>query len=70
VIKDLVKIGAVVHAHTFIPLPQTPFLYKPPVKLSGDLIKLIKSLTGKGLLFGDWEAQQKLSQKIYNYFKS
>jgi len=70
VIEDLVGMGAVVHAHTFMPLPQTPFLNKPLGRLPETLVKLIKSLVGKGLLFGDWEAQQSFSQKIYEYFKS
>jgi len=68
VMEDLAKMGAIIHAHTFMPLPQTPFAYKKPGKIDPELLKTINKLLGKGLLFGDWQTQEKLSEKIYKYF--
>ncbi len=69
VMEDLAKMGAIIHAHTFMPLPQTPFAYKKPGKIDPELLKTINKLLGKGLLFGDWKAQEKLAEKIYRYFQ-
>ncbi|MDF2954256.1 MAG: Radical SAM superfamily enzyme YgiQ [Thermodesulfobacterium sp.] len=66
--EDLTKMGAIIHAHTFMPLPQTPFAKKKPGKVDPEVLKTINKLLGKGLLFGDWKAQEKLAEKIYKYF--
>lgn len=70
VMEDLARMGAIIHAHTFMPLPQTPFAYKKPGKVDPEILKIINRLLGKGLLFGDWQAQEELSKKIYQYFRS
>jgi len=67
VMEDLAKMGAIIHAHTFMPLPQTPFAYEKPGKISPELLKIINKLLGKGLLFGDWKVQEKLAEKIHIY---
>ncbi len=69
VIEDLTKMGAIIHAHTFMPLPQTPFVKKKPGKIDLDLLKIMNKLLGKGLLFGDWKIQEELAEKIYRYFQ-
>jgi B12-binding domain/radical SAM domain protein len=67
--RDLSNNGARVHAHSFIPLPQTPFA-KAPVNRIKDLYKKeITKLISKGLAFGDWKKQEKLAIKIANYMK-
>ncbi len=67
--KELSDRGARVHAHSFIPLPQTPFA-KAPVKRIKDLYKNeIKSLISKGLAFGDWKKQERLAIEIAKYLK-
>ncbi|WP_038056836.1 TIGR04013 family B12-binding domain/radical SAM domain-containing protein [Thermodesulfobacterium hydrogeniphilum] len=70
VIKDLTQMGAIIHAHTFMPLPQTPFAYEKPGKIDKELFRVINKLLGKGLLFGDWQKQEKLSEKISEYLCS
>ncbi|MFX0104659.1 MAG: TIGR04013 family B12-binding domain/radical SAM domain-containing protein [Candidatus Hodarchaeota archaeon] len=63
--RELSNKGARVHAHSFIPLPQTPFA-KMPVNRVKDLYKKeIKTLISKGLAFGEWKKQEKLAIKIY-----
>jgi len=68
--KDLVNKGAKVHAHSFMPLPQTPFA-KLPVNLVKYLYKEeIKSLISKGFAFGNWKKQERLAIKIAKYMKT
>ncbi len=53
VIKELVKIGAKIHAHTFYPLPQTPFATKKHEKIGNELKLLIKEYLPKGYIYGN-----------------
>lgn len=64
VMKDLTKMGAIIHAHTFMPLPQTPFSSKKVGEISPQLLKTINTLLGKGLLYGDWKKQKLIFEKI------
>ncbi len=58
VVEDLVKIGARIHAHSFMPLPQTPFAGRPPVPLSPKAEKFLRTLCSRGQAFGQWERQR------------
>ena len=58
VIDDLVGLGARIHAHTFMPLPQTPFEGESPVPLSARTEKFLKTLCSRGHAFGQWERQR------------
>lgn len=57
--RKLANLGAKVHAHTFMPLPGTPWANKPPGKISPEIRREITWLIAKGLAFGNWEQQQK-----------
>lgn len=70
VISDLVEKGARIHVHTFMPLPQTPFAFKPPGKVPVKVKKFLAKLTSKKVVYGSWKAQEELAQKISNYFLS
>ena len=67
----LVETGARIHAHTFIPLPQTPFS-KSWVKRRIDrkTRKMINNLIPKGVVYGDWQEQEEIALKIAKYLKS
>ncbi|MFX0040294.1 MAG: TIGR04013 family B12-binding domain/radical SAM domain-containing protein [Candidatus Heimdallarchaeota archaeon] len=68
--RELSNKSAKVHAHSFIPLPQTPFA-KVPVKKIKDLYKKeINKLISKGSAFGDWKKQEKLALRIARYMKT
>ena len=67
--KELSNKGARVHAHSFIPLPQTPFAKKPVKRIKEIYKNEIKSLISKGLAFGGWKKQEILAIKIANYLK-
>ncbi|MFX1365060.1 MAG: TIGR04013 family B12-binding domain/radical SAM domain-containing protein [Promethearchaeota archaeon] len=66
--KELSNKGARVHAHSFIPLPQTPFSKAPVSRIKDVYKKEIISLISKGTAFGDWKNQEKLAIKIGKYF--
>lgn len=68
--KDLSNNGARIHAHSFIPLPQTPFSKKPAGRIAGIYKKAIKDLISKGLAFGNWEEQESLAMKIAKYLRT
>jgi B12-binding domain/radical SAM domain protein len=66
-IKELTNKGAKIHAHYFVPLPQTPFQFKTPNPLSEKLRKEIKNLNYRGKLYGNWKKHEKLSSKVSDY---
>ena len=68
--KNLSDKGARIHAHSFLPLPQTPFAKEPAGKINEKYRKEIKNLISKGVAFGSWERQELLASKITNYFKN
>ena len=68
--KELSNKGARIHAHSFIPLPQTPFSNAQVTRIKDVYKKEIKSLISKGSAFGDWEKQERLAIKIAEYLKN
>lgn len=68
-IKDFSKMGARIHAHTFMPLPQTLFAKSPPGRINKFLRKELNRLTSRGIIYGEWVRQEKIARKIFNYLK-
>ncbi|MFW9989506.1 MAG: TIGR04013 family B12-binding domain/radical SAM domain-containing protein [Candidatus Odinarchaeota archaeon] len=68
--KKLSKRGARVHAHSFIPLPQTPFEKKTVSRIKDRYKKEIISLISRGSAFGDWKRQERIAIKIAKYVKN
>lgn len=62
--------GARIHAHTFIPLPSTPFGQSPAGKISGDLKAKIQKLVSEGRIYGDWRKQAKVAKRITKEIQS
>ncbi|GAG01178.1 unnamed protein product, partial [marine sediment metagenome] len=69
-IEDLSRIGARAHAHTFMPLPQTPFWECPTGHIDAKTQETLRSLTGRGVVYGDWEKQITLAKRIENYVRA
>ena len=63
--ERLVSLGARIHAHTFIPLPGSPYSEAPPGKIPPWAKKKLYRLIGRGGLYGQWEAQERLAQQIH-----
>ncbi|OGS08318.1 MAG: B12-binding domain/radical SAM domain-containing protein [Elusimicrobia bacterium RIFOXYA12_FULL_51_18] len=64
VMGDMVKLGARIHAHTFMPLPQTPFAGEIPAALSAKTENFIRTLCSGGHAFGQWEKQKLLGKPL------
>jgi B12-binding domain/radical SAM domain protein len=64
VIRELARMGAVIHAHTFLPLPQTRFAGEPAGRIHGRLRPVIKELIRNGSLFGVWDQQEREARRI------
>ena len=65
--SDLADMGARIHAHTFMPLPQTRYEQAPYGKVRQQIRDKIRELTPKGIVYGNWEEQERLSEKIHAY---
>ena len=69
IMKKLVGLGAVIHAHTFMPLPGTPLGNKIPKKIDKNLQREIGKLSSNRKLYGQWSIQRELGRKILYYRK-
>ncbi|AEM38653.1 Radical SAM domain protein [Pyrolobus fumarii 1A] len=67
--KQIVKLGGRVHAHTFMPLPGTPLESAPGGRIPQWLRREIHRLIGFGGLYGQWEKQEKLAQLIHDFYR-
>jgi len=65
ILQKLGKLPEVrIHGHTFLPLPGTPWENERPGKISPKLKEAIEELKSSGKIFGDWEEQEQMAQKI------
>ncbi|XRO75501.1 TIGR04013 family B12-binding domain/radical SAM domain-containing protein [Methanocaldococcus sp. 28A] len=70
VMKDLIKMGAKIHAHTFMPLPQTPFAKANPGIVDKKIIRAMRHEIPKGIFYGTWHNQEILAKKISKYLQT
>jgi len=70
VIIKMTKMGAKIHAHTFMPLPQTKFAEAQIRPLGKRTVKIINDLIPKGFIYGDWQEQEEFAQKISHYLRT
>ncbi len=54
VMEDLVAMGARIHAHTFVPLPGTPFSSREPGGATEDTRRFLSHLRKIGSAYGEW----------------
>lgn len=64
VLRELTAMGATIHAHTFMPLPQTRFAAEPPGVISGRLRQLIRELIRSDRLYGVWHRQLREADRV------
>jgi radical SAM superfamily enzyme YgiQ (UPF0313 family) len=69
-IQELAAMGALIHAHTFMPLPQTGYAKEPAGRIHGRLRVIIKELIRKGSLHGIWHKQERVAQRIAHYLQT
>lgn len=53
-IEELMRLGARVHPHAFMPLPQTAYGSSPPGSISPEIARLLERLEQRGALYGCW----------------
>jgi B12-binding domain/radical SAM domain protein len=63
-VERLTELGAKAHAHTFMPLPGTPFRAASAGAVSGEARTRIESLEGSGRLFGQWRRQESIAREL------
>jgi radical SAM superfamily enzyme YgiQ (UPF0313 family) len=56
--KELAEAGARIHAHTFMPLPGTPWRDAPPGDVDAETIAEVDRLSQQGALYGHWQKQR------------
>jgi B12-binding domain/radical SAM domain protein len=66
--KELTRMGARIHAHTFIPLVGTPFKDMPPGKIKYEVKKELEKLISKGKLYGQWRTQEVVARRIAEFY--
>jgi len=59
--ENLVAMGAVLHTHTFMPLPGTPLENAPPGQVDPALHPLLDRLASQGHQIGQWRKQEKIA---------
>lgn len=68
--EKLADMGAKVNVHSFMPLPQTPWAGEPGGKVDSETAALIRKLTPKGVVYGDWVRQAQMASEIERYMKT
>lgn len=63
-VETLVKLGARIHAHYFLPLPGTPLATSSPKPVPPIILEKLQELTGRGHLFGNWREQMRISSSL------
>lgn len=70
VMSDLVKMGAKINTHSFMPMPNTPFAREKPGKLPKKLLRVIELMNSTGIAWGYWKKQEKLAVEIAKYLNT
>jgi B12-binding domain/radical SAM domain protein len=61
--EDLAAMGAVLHTHTFMPLPGTPLEDAPPGTVDPALHPLLDRLASQGHQVGQWRKQEEIARQ-------
>jgi len=61
--EDLVALGAVLHTHTFMPLPGTPLEDAPPGWVDPALHPMLDRLASMGHQIGQWRKQEEIAHQ-------
>lgn len=67
-IENLAEQGAKINVHSFMPLPGTKYEKEMYGKLRQNYIDLIRRLTPKNVVYGDWVNQGAMARKMHHYF--
>jgi B12-binding domain/radical SAM domain protein len=62
--RELAELGARIHAHTFMPLPGTPWRDAPPGDVDPETIRQVDQLSRRGALYGHWQRQRDHASRL------
>jgi radical SAM superfamily enzyme YgiQ (UPF0313 family) len=62
--ERLASLGARIHAHTFMPLPGTPWRNEPPGRITPGARRALAVLTTSGRVYGSWEKQEGIAAEL------
>lgn len=62
--ERLTALGARIHAHTFMPLPGTPWRNEPAGTIDGTTRRALATLTTRGGVYGSWERQEGIAAQM------
>lgn len=62
--EELTEMGARIHAHTFMPLPGSPWGARKPESIPDAIQARMERLISQGKLFGQWKAQARLALQM------
>jgi B12-binding domain/radical SAM domain protein len=65
VIKEICALGARIHPHAFVPLPQTAFSGEKPGRIPAEVVRLLDNLQRQKAIYGDWVAQRRLAHQVW-----
>jgi len=65
VVEELSRLGARIHPHAFVPLPQTAFSAERPGRISRDVVRALDRLEQQGAIYGEWIEQRRLANRVY-----
>lgn len=60
----LTALGARIHAHTFMPLPGTPWRNEAPGRIDATTRTALATLTTRGGVYGSWERQETIAERM------
>ncbi len=63
-VERLTTLGAKAHAHTFMPLPGTPFRREAAGAIDAGTRARLESFEGAGHLFGAWRRQEEIAREL------
>ncbi len=69
VINEVARLGARIHPHAFVPLPQTAFSAKRPGKITSGVISALDELNARKMIYGDWTEQRRLANRVYRHMR-
>ncbi len=67
--ENILKLGGRIHAHSFLPLPGTPWEGAPAGTVPTKIRRFLNSATGRGNVYGVWEYQEALGRKIAELYR-
>jgi B12-binding domain/radical SAM domain protein len=62
--QRLADLGARIHAHTFMPLPGTPWRNEAPGRIAAPARKVLATMTTSGGVYGSWERQEGIAADL------